>query len=464
MYAQSKASNYKFPSNSPSNGPKDVYVTPKSWDENSVTWKSFGYAEGTGESVAVPSVKIGTISNSSYNTWETIDVTNAVKKFAATPGVNYGFMVVMQGTYNKRVGYVSSENPTSANRPKLVITYTGGEPVASLALADSVPGVVRISENVHAVKWTSANISGSVKLELLKGSTVAATIAASESNSGTYNWTIPENTATGNDYRIRISGVTATSAVDTSAAFTIMQKTLAENRILAEQSGISAAFVSSEETEGEDGAGVNLLDGNTATIWHSEWSAQETKKPHTVVLKLDAKAGISGFAYTPRQAGTNGIVTKYRIEASLDSAVWVVADSGTWNSDAAIKTASFAAVGAQFIRFTAVANGADSTFSSGSELNLYADPAWVETPIVAGVKQSGAKSLVSLSGARLVLGDISGGRMEIFSSRGQLVAGQEVASGVRSVDLTHLSLSQGLYIVNFTTRSGSWSAVKMSVR
>jgi hypothetical protein len=75
---------------------------------------------------------------------------------------------------------------------------------------------------IHAITWTSANLSQNVKIELNRTYPTGTweTIVASTSNSGSYNWTVAGSATT--TARIRISGVTAISLNDISNAnFTI---------------------------------------------------------------------------------------------------------------------------------------------------------------------------------------------------------------------------------------------------
>ena len=58
--------------------------------------------------------------------------------------------------------------------------------------------------NTVALTW-SDNISGNVKIDLYKGNQFARTITSSTPSNGRYNWRIPNNLATGSDYRLKIT-------------------------------------------------------------------------------------------------------------------------------------------------------------------------------------------------------------------------------------------------------------------
>lgn len=75
------------------------------------------------------------------------------------------------------------------------------------------------------------------------------------------------------------------------------------------------ASVDSEETDSEDGAALNAIDGQTASGWITRGGASATSHPHILVLDLGRPETIAGFRYTPRQGGetTPGRVKDYRV-------------------------------------------------------------------------------------------------------------------------------------------------------
>lgn len=74
--------------------------------------------------------------------------------------------------------------------------------------------------------------------------------------------------------------------------------------------------------------------------------------------------------YYPRTEGTNGIVTKMKLETSLDGVHWKEEGTYTWQQNAATKTMQLENTAARFIRFTALA--AVENFFSASEIKVYA--------------------------------------------------------------------------------------------
>lgn len=64
--------------------------------------------------------------------------------------------------------------------------------------------------------------------------------------------------------------------------------------------GWKVAYADSEEHARENGAAENAIDGDPATIWHTQWSGASPNHPHHIVLDLGKSCTITGFRYVPR--------------------------------------------------------------------------------------------------------------------------------------------------------------------
>ena len=77
--------------------------------------------------------------------------------------------------------------------------------------------------------------------------------------------------------------------------------------------------VDSEETVGENARGSNAVDGNPATIWHTEWESESLSGSHEIIIELSAPTRLKGFTYLPRQDGQeNGSIQRYEFYVSDD--------------------------------------------------------------------------------------------------------------------------------------------------
>lgn len=114
----------------------------------------------------------------------------------------------------------------------------------------------------------------------------------------------------------------------------------------------------SEETSGENAPAVNVLDGDTSTFWHTNWSTgsdSSSFERHYLIFTLKEEAEVAGVRYLPRQdASTNGILTQYEIYVSTDGTDFTKVSEGTWAGDKAWKLASFSPVYAKYVKLVSI--------------------------------------------------------------------------------------------------------------
>ncbi len=79
------------------------------------------------------------------------------------------------------------------------------------------------------------------------------------------------------------------------------------------------AYVSSEESVGENGIAENAIDGQTFNHWHTAWSSSKPNYPHCLILDLGEEATLSGFSYVPRMDdNAAGRIKDYKIFVGND--------------------------------------------------------------------------------------------------------------------------------------------------
>ncbi|OCL01465.1 carbohydrate-binding module family 32 [Glonium stellatum] len=152
----------------------------------------------------------------------------------------------------------------------------------------------------------------------------------------------------------------------------------------------------------------NVLDGNTGTFWHTEYSPTNAALPHNLTIDLKALYWINGLSYLPRQDGSsNGNIGQHIIQLSADNSNWVTVATGTYLNDASLKQTLFASTHARYVRLTAQteAQGAGNPWTKinlhdGSGKSSYSPPPtslgqWGETidfpivPVAAVVLNTG---------------------------------------------------------------------------
>ena len=120
-----------------------------------------------------------------------------------------------------------------------------------------------------------------------------------------------------------------------------------------------------------------VLDGDTQTLWHTQYDPMTTPLPHTLTVDVQKPQLLKGLKYMPRQNGPNGYIGQYTVDLSKDGANWLpTAATGTWANDNTEKTASFDTTLARYVRLTAhtEAQGQGFQWTSCSEINLLVDP------------------------------------------------------------------------------------------
>ncbi|BCX49499.1 fibronectin type III domain-containing protein [Haloferula helveola] len=115
---------------------------------------------------------------------------------------------------------------------------------------------------------------------------------------------------------------------------------VAELRVL-DASGVAVPVsvhdFDSEELADEYTPADFAVDGDPATIWHTQWGADEDPMPHHLTLDLGSLQEVGGYEYVPRQAAANGRIANYEVHHSSDGSTWTLMDSGTWANDGATR-------------------------------------------------------------------------------------------------------------------------------
>jgi alpha-L-fucosidase len=138
--------------------------------------------------------------------------------------------------------------------------------------------------------------------------------------------------------------------------------------------GWKVVSVDSEETAGADNSAARAIDGDSSTIWHTRWNADQ-HQPHSITVDMGKMHRIGGFTYLPRQDGLlNGVVEKYRFETSADGVTWrtSIADGSFANiqNNPSLQEVSFAPVNARYFRFTSVQAIWNSGWTSAAEISI----------------------------------------------------------------------------------------------
>ncbi len=134
------------------------------------------------------------------------------------------------------------------------------------------------------------------------------------------------------------------------------------------KSGWKVIDYSSQETSSENGAASNIIDGNTNTKWHTQYSGTQGSAPHHVTVDMGEEKQMGGFLCAPRSDhSTNGLIRKYVFQVSTDNENWTTVSAGTWLPYYA--EIGFNPITARYFRLTAL----EGDYASLVEIDILGD-------------------------------------------------------------------------------------------
>lgn len=128
------------------------------------------------------------------------------------------------------------------------------------------------------------------------------------------------------------------------------------------------ASATSEHASTSEGPASYVLDGNSSTIWHTAYNPK-VDLPQTLTVSFNQTRTVGRYVYTPRQVGTNGIVTQYELYAVQDGGEAVLIASGSWAEDHTDKVVTFNPIDATAIQLKVIAGAGG--FGTAAEINVY---------------------------------------------------------------------------------------------
>jgi hypothetical protein len=199
-----------------------------------------------------------------------------------------------RAVFNATASVVASFRGTTVATSLTVLAPAAGAEVA-------VPGPL-------TVQWNGTGaVGGSVKVELLRGGTVATVLApAAATGVGALTWKAPGTLTRGTDYSVRVSSVANPAATADSDAFSITDPTLTLTSAQGESWAVGAAHPVTWSYTGAPTGGIKLelMRGDRAVATIAGAAAL-------------GSAGQGSFSWTP--AATLGAYSDYRVRATLTS-------------------------------------------------------------------------------------------------------------------------------------------------
>ena len=237
---------------------------------------------------------------------------------------------INQVDYTKRFDASAQYNCTGNLLDIIIEVSTDGETWTQVAAADTVDGTTTITFNAVDAKYVRVKATKSYhwKDELANTVMTIAELAVYKAIEKSVELPLESMTATTGDY---------------------------------------------EQNGGNEGPAEFAIDNDETTIWHTDWDAGANHDNHWLQLELDGVYLVDGFKYLPRQdSSTNGRITKYEIQVSMDGEYWDVVASGDWDTTNDWKEVSFDPVNAKYVRLQTVEATSDQqiVFASAAEVRV----------------------------------------------------------------------------------------------
>ena len=251
------------------------------------------------------------------------------------------------------------KTPVTTDQVRIRITGSRLEPT----LAEL--GLFRQSVKTLPPAISDRATNGIVSLSNLAGNKMVHTLDGSEPTAKSALYTGPIALPAGRSVTVRAANLLPDGELGISGSRTFAGLM---------PSGWKVVSVDSEETVGADNSAARAIDGDSSTIWHTRWDADQ-KQPHSITVDMGATHRIAGFTYLSRQDGLlNGIVEKYRFETSADGSAWAtnIADGLFANiqNNPSLQEVSFAPVNARYFRFSSLRAVWGSGWTSAAEISV----------------------------------------------------------------------------------------------
>jgi lysophospholipase L1-like esterase len=129
-------------------------------------------------------------------------------------------------------------------------------------------------------------------------------------------------------------------------------------------------YVNSEEVILANNPATNALDGNSNTLWHTQW--KNVEGPHEIQIDLGAAFEVDALRYLPRPSGSsNGRIKNYHVYVSQNGMDWglPVAIGQFVDSDSEQRV-QFSPKTGRFVKLVALSEVNNKRWASMAELNI----------------------------------------------------------------------------------------------
>ncbi len=181
-------------------------------------------------------------------------------------------------------------------------------------------------------------------------------------------------------FLVQLTVTDALGQVDpTPATRTVVVQNTAPSFVIS-RTGWTIAYVDSQEMKsgswGLATPGTNVIDGNPATFWHTEWFNAQSPFPHEIQIDMGASQHVTGFRHLPRQDGLlNGRIEQFEFYVSSNGTDWgSPVAAGTFANTPAESTVPSTPKQGRYLRLRALSGYDSYGFATSlAELNALTD-------------------------------------------------------------------------------------------
>jgi phospholipase C len=283
----------------------------------------------------------------------TVGAGNSVSDYWMAGDGSYDLTAVGPNGFVRRFAGNRSTATTSGNaNPEVTLRYAPADNVVWLSMKNS--GTKACIVTVR----TNNRAGGPWTYSLAAGASTEDWFSTANGANGWYDLTATADTTDG--FTRRFAGHLETGTAGTS------DPVMGSARLAS-----TVRSVDSQETIGENATAGKAIDGNSATFWHTQWSAPAAPLPHEIQLDLGSTRTVTGLTYTPRQDGSaNGRIGQYELYLSIDGTTWGSPHTtGRFPDDATPKTIHCWPTPARYLRLRALTEaGTRGPWTSAAEL------------------------------------------------------------------------------------------------
>jgi len=120
---------------------------------------------------------------------------------------------------------------------------------------------------------------------------------------------------------------------------------------------------------------AQAVDGDLATIWHTEFIGAMPGYPHELVVDLGSPRRVEGLLYVPRQDSPNGRVKDFEVRLSDDGKTWTKAlAAGTWPNEPTLQYVALPAQTARYVQLRGLSEVEGRPVMSAAEIAVESTP------------------------------------------------------------------------------------------